>query len=468
MAKKKKSKTLSAVRGFFIEEERKNGALVIDELKDITLGELAEGFIDNSEDVEGGVYGWNGKLEIRPKFQRSFVVDGNTDWQSALIHSVLNRRPIGTMYFGLADNGKTYINIDGQQRLMTLLSFINGDLTLKMLDSNGKIKHVNIDSEDMPDNWRRRIRQYTPKIMVCKGTEEALLAWFITINQPISELTPQELRNAAYNGSFVECAKRIFSMTKTTASLTDDNGDIMCDDSIYCFKKYSSGLEADRQEVLEMALDWISLRDYGKDIPASIRIESYMNAHRDDENANDILNFYKSVIDWVNDIFFHNYTPNSYQSLASQDWARMYIEYRNFTNAFTDEDKLHITERCKFYIGMGADLYTKSDGIYEWVLRGEKQDEEYMVNVRSFKPADRKKMYIAQGGFDPISRKYYDISEMDAHHIIPWRLGGATDYFNLVMLSKETHNNLDILGLSPNEILNKRDELIKEIQLSKL
>ena len=108
----KKRKAVTAVRGFFLEEERKNGALIIDELKDITLGELAEGYVDNSENIEGGVYGWNGNLEIRPKFQRSFVVDGNVEWQSALIHSVLNKRPIGTMYFGLADNGKMYINID--------------------------------------------------------------------------------------------------------------------------------------------------------------------------------------------------------------------------------------------------------------------------------------------------------------------------------------------------------------------
>jgi hypothetical protein len=209
-------------------------------------------------------------------------------------------------------------------------------------------------------------------------------------------------------------------------------------------------------------------RDYGKEIPKSARIECYMNTHRHDDNANDLLFFYKSVIDWVNDIFFHNYTPNSYQSLASQDWARMYIEYHNYTEGFTEDKKIHITERCKFYIGMGSDLYSKSDGIYEWVLRGEKKEEEYMIHVRAFKPEDRRRMYNAQGGYDPISGKKCDITEMHGHHIKPWRLGGATDYFNLVMLSEETHNNLDILGLSPEDILMKRDELIKKNQASKL
>ena len=38
--------------------------------------------------------------------------------------------------------------------------------------------------------------------------------------------------------------------------------DIMSDNSIYCYKKYSKSLEPERQDVLEMALDWVSYRDY--------------------------------------------------------------------------------------------------------------------------------------------------------------------------------------------------------------
>ena len=459
-----KNKNVSTVRGFFLDNEEKNGALVIKELKNVTLGELAKGYVDNSENTEGGVYGWDGQLEIRPKFQRAFVVDGNIAWQTALIHSVLNNRPIGVMYFGLADNGKKYMDIDGQQRLMTLCSFINGDLTLKMLDKNGKVKSVNIDSEEISDEWRNRIKQYTPSIKVCTGSEEALLEWFITINQPISELTAQELRNAAYNGVFVEAAKRIFATTKKTANLTVENGDIMSDSSIYCYKKYSKSLEPERQDVLEMALDWVSYRDYRDcGLNKAERIESYMLAHRNDDNADDVLNFYKTVIDWINDIFFHDYTPKSYQSLASQNWVEMYLNYSGITNSYTDEQKIHITERCKFLIGLGADLYSKSDGIYEWVLRGEKMDEvnEYL-SLRTFKPEDRQKMYNSQGGIDPIDGLHYDITEMEAHHIKPWRLGGPTDYDNMVMLCKKSHTNIDILGLTPDDVRKKRDKIRKE------
>ena len=40
------------------------------ELKEITVRELTEGYQDNNED---GVVGFNGKLDIRPPYQREFI-----------------------------------------------------------------------------------------------------------------------------------------------------------------------------------------------------------------------------------------------------------------------------------------------------------------------------------------------------------------------------------------------------------
>ena len=81
------------------------------------------------------------------------------------------------------------------------------------------------------------------------------------------------------------------------------------------------------------------------------------------------------------------------------------------------------------------------------------------LSLRLFKEEDKVKMYNSQGGIDPINGSYYDISEMEAHHIKPWRLGGPTDYDNMVMLCKESHTNIDILGLTPEDIRKKRDEV---------
>lgn len=444
--------------GFCLEDEIRRDALVINDL-DVTLGELAKGFIDNSENVEGGVFGWNGKVCFRPKFQRNYVVDGNFVWQASLVNSVLNSRPIGLMYFG--DNGSgVYQNIDGQQRLITLCSFINGDLTLKMM-WDGKYKSVNF--ENIPEHWQEKIRNYRPEIKVCKGSNESILQWFITVNQPTFILTNQELRNAAYSGEFVESVKRIFAVTKKTAKYTVENGKIMDNESKYCYSKYGQSLEPDRQDVVEMALDWVSSKVfYGHDLTKDQRIESYMNIHKNDDNAKEVLDFYVEVIDWVHDIFFHGYTPklNKWQSVRSQKWNEIYLKYKDSTKNMTEQEKIHITNRCKDIVAMGAALYNKAEGIYEWVLRGEKDDEiNIYLHLRGFKEEDRLRMYNSQGGIDPINGKYYEYEDMECHHIVPWKNGGLTDYDNLVMLSKESHKNIDITGLTPEDVRELRDKV---------
>jgi hypothetical protein len=42
------------------------------ELKKIKIGEVVKNYVDN---LEGGVVGYGGRLNIRPKYQREFVYD---------------------------------------------------------------------------------------------------------------------------------------------------------------------------------------------------------------------------------------------------------------------------------------------------------------------------------------------------------------------------------------------------------
>ena len=50
---------------------------------------------------------------------------------------------------------------------------------------------------------------------------------------------------------------------------------------------------ANRQDFLERALDWVSKGDIG----------SYMSAHRNDTNIDELKNYFNSVIDWVSTVF---------------------------------------------------------------------------------------------------------------------------------------------------------------------
>ncbi len=78
------------------------------ELLDLTVQELIE---DYSDDGEGGVTGYGGKLDIRPPFQREFIY--NDKKRNAVIDSILKGFPLNVMYWADREDG-TFEIIDGQ------------------------------------------------------------------------------------------------------------------------------------------------------------------------------------------------------------------------------------------------------------------------------------------------------------------------------------------------------------------
>src|SRR6266576_4912776 len=64
-----------------------------------------------------------GKLILQPDFQRHFVWDRKKS--SRLIESILLSVPLPIIYLSEQPDGKEYV-IDGQQRLTSLFSFIDG------------------------------------------------------------------------------------------------------------------------------------------------------------------------------------------------------------------------------------------------------------------------------------------------------------------------------------------------------
>lgn len=452
--------------GFYIYEDNNVDAVGIEDRNDITLGELAEGYIDNSENIEGGVFGWNGNLNIRPKFQRAYVVENNEEWKAALARSVVNGQPIGTIYFGVAEGGKKYINIDGQQRLMTLLSFLNGQDTLKMM-VDGKDKDVMF--EELSDKMQRRFKQYRPSIKICSGTEKALLEWFKTINQPTTVLTAQELRNAAFNGMWCEHIKMYFSKVKASASATEHNADFLYKGGDYNYADFSLNLDPTRQDVLEMALDWASMQVFGvdTDLTKEERIESYMAMYADpqtsvnvEDNGTDLVNRYKAVIDWARKTFHSEYLEQ--KCAKNVNWGRLYATYGE--NEY-DIEKLN-ADADRYFMD---EEVTANSAVFEYVLMGCPTDKRNMLVLRAFTTPDKAKMYKMQGGIDPIDGKKYKIEEMDAHHIIAWENGGKTELSNGVLISKANHKKVLHAELTYNaeQIRQMRDELLERVKSSK-
>lgn len=214
------------------------------ELKEIKVRDLTKGYEDNQED---GVIGYDGKLDIRPPYQREFIYKDKQ--RDAVIDTITKKFPLNVMYWAVREDGEFEI-IDGQQRTISICQYVNNDFSI-----NGLAFH------NLPKDKQEEILDYELMVYFCEGADSEKLEWFKTINIAGEKLTDQELRNAVYSGSWVTDAKRYFS--KNSRPKIGD--------------EYLGG-SANRQEYLETAIDWIS---EGK-------IEDYMSKNQHEPNANEL------------------------------------------------------------------------------------------------------------------------------------------------------------------------------------
>lgn len=429
-----------------------------------TIREISKGYVNESETERGGVTSMCGKLNIRPRYQRSYVNENNTVWKENLINSILCNYPINRMYFGQVRENELEV-VDGQQRIITICDFINGKFSIKWKD---KLCYF----EQLSEVEKNKFLDYELDVTTCIGDEISRIAWFKRINQPNALLTEQELRNSSYIGEWLEDAKSYFCAP--TSNVKKEINDKERDNK-YCIMRYCKASQIDRCEFLEVALDWAGYIEYPELREPSNkdeRICRYMAEHQNDLNANGLKDTYKSVVDWITDTFWKDKEKDGYPDLSKDqcfrgvNWVRLFCEYGG--NQYTYSNKKHFTEVCddirKKHSSSG--VFSNFNGIFEWVIRGE---HDYEINtylaLKGFKDEFKKNAYGAQGGIDPIDGKHYEFGEMHAHHIVSWKAGGTNDYRNLVMLSKENHIRYHAgeYGLNPNDLMKLRDDLCKKV-----
>lgn len=425
------------------------------------IKDIFEGYKNNSNTEEGGITSMNDTLNIRPRYQRLYIRENDKVWKDNLINSIICKFPINRVYFGVfEENGvESYELLDGQQRLITICEFLNGKESITI---NGD----ELAFAALPDDIKEDILNYEIDVTYCKGDEDARIKWFKRINQPNSILTEQELRNATYRGDWLDNLKRFFCAISALAKKQ-----VVDKTDKYYAGRYSKNKAVERCDILETALDWASYYELPdmRDADKSERIERFMHIHQHDEPNNAVIEHYKRVIDWINDTFL-NFSEevdiNKIQSLAGVEWGRLYAEYGNVERTF--EERQYISDRVREMLVVQSS-FSKPAGLYEWVIRGENNDEANLMNPRSFSEETRKKQYALQGGICPISGEKVEYCDMEAHHIIPWRNCGTNDIENLALLSPESHKRLHAEGIcTPAELKEKVEELKKRVAIEKL
>lgn len=192
----------------------------------IKVSDLVENY---SDDGDGGVYGYNNRLTIRPSYQRNFCFSDKQ--RAAVIDSVMNGFPLNLMYWSKT-GPDTYEVLDGQQRTISIAQYVNKDFPVKI---NGNDKFF----QNLTDEEKQTILDYELTVNICEGSEAEKLEWFKRINIAGAVLTPQELLNATYTGPWLADAKNYFSKRNCVAAKMADG--------------YLKGNPI-RQELLEKAL----------------------------------------------------------------------------------------------------------------------------------------------------------------------------------------------------------------------
>jgi hypothetical protein len=372
------------------------------------VSDVCDGFVYNQ--LEGkGLFGLGGKLTIQPEYQRNYIyAEGGGEREQDVIHSVLKGYPLGLIYFNKVGPDRFEV-LDGQQRITSIGRFVTNKFAI--LDE-GNPKTFG----SLPTDQRELICRSRLLIYECEGTETDIKQWFETINIAGVPLKPQELLNAIYSGPFVTKAKEEFSNSHNA--------------NIQKWSAYITG-NANRQDYLERALDWVSKGEIG----------AYMSAHRNDTNINELKNYFYSVIDWVSTVF-----TDVLPEMKGVEWGRLYDEYHG-----KSYDPKKVSDAVRELAA--DDGVTKKKGIFEYVLGGSMDTK--LLNIRVFEPKVKKATYERQTqaaeakgesncplcaiGHDANKSRIYALNEMEADHVSAWSKHGPTDANNCQMLCK-THN----------------------------
>lgn len=395
---------------------------VHDKSKGFTVRDLCEGYTGNDDGfTTDSIFGYNGKLNIRPAYQRNNVYNENK--RDAVIQTILDSCPLNVMYWVDKEDG-TFEMLDGQQRTLAICNYLAGHYSV-VSDRFPK----SVPQQDFPNlqmnlsDLANQILDYELDIYVCKGTASEKLKWFHVINTSGEPLNEQELRNSSYTGKWLSNAKGYFSSAR-------GRGVILAD--INPNNNNSEPLlngNWNRQEYLETALLWAATQD-------GITIEDYMLKHRGDDDASELWQVFSKIIEWVRGKFV------SYNSaLKSFNWGEIYKEYfaGNFNGNLITKNASEINDEI-IRLTSDDEVTASMKGIYQYIIYGDGK----FLQIRQFDEKTARSVYEKQKHHCPYcikegNNREYAFREMHADHIKPWSKNGKTEENNCQMLCA-SHN----------------------------
>lgn len=143
-----------------------------------------------------------GELEISPKYQRNSVWDEKA--KSYLIDTIIRGLPVPQIFIRQIIDIKTRKTnreiIDGQQRMRTILSFVNDEF---MISKSHNSDYGGLFFSELEHNVQEEFLTYELPVEIIKSKDDSIIYdMFARVNTNNMTLNKQELRNAKYWGEF--------------------------------------------------------------------------------------------------------------------------------------------------------------------------------------------------------------------------------------------------------------------------
>ncbi len=155
----------------------------------------------------------DGDLVISPDFQRNYVWDNKK--ASNLIESILLNIPLPIVF--TAEAGDKEEVIDGQQRLTSIFSFLDGrypDGSKFKLSRNLRVLSKEVGGKsfaELDKKYQKIIKKYSLFMVSISedSQEDVKFEMFERLNTNITKLNSQELRNCLYRGHYNDFLKKM-------------------------------------------------------------------------------------------------------------------------------------------------------------------------------------------------------------------------------------------------------------------
>lgn len=151
-----------------------------------------------------------------------------------------------------------------------------------------------------------------------------------------------------------------------------------------------------------------------------------MAAHKSDNDADELWQYFQDVISWVQKIF-----PKYSSDMKGLDRCHYYNKYHS--NSYNSS-----TMNAEVKAFHEDEDVQKPKGIYEYLLCKDKDPfVGRLLNLRTFDKRDKMAAYSKQEGIYPICKQHFEFEEMEGDHIKPWSKGGHTTPDNCQMLCRD-------------------------------